>query len=112
MPQIRPQEDQELEREIERERRVEATSRMIASARVQKVEVKADIPMAVRQEVVEAFEVFLDGLGEVGLVESYSTTYEPGFIGETKAGLTRIGAFGSSKEYQEEDEEDANNPHR
>ncbi len=68
--------------------------------------------MAVRHEAVEAIEEFLDGLGEAGLVESYFTTYEPGFTGETKAGLTRIGAFGSSKEYHEEGEEDANNPDR
>ncbi len=80
-------------------RRVEATSRMIDSARVQKIEVHADLPMAVREEAVEALEDFLDGLLKAGMMDSYSTMYQPAFIEGTAWGTsTRIGSGNATKE--------------
>lgn len=81
-------------------RRVEAASRMIESARLQEIKVHAYMPIAVREEAVEALEDFLDGLLNGGMMESYITMHEPGFIVETGWGWksVKIGSGNITKE--------------
>ncbi len=80
-------------------RRVKATLRMIESARLQEIKVHAYMPIAVREEAVEALEDFLDGLLNAGMMESYITAYDPAFIEETGWGKsTRIGSGNITKE--------------
>ncbi len=84
-------------------RRVKDTTKMISSARVQKIEVHANIPIAVREEAVEALEDFLDELLNGGMMESYITMHEPGFIVETGWGWksVTIGSGNSTREAAE-----------
>ncbi len=99
MPQIENEEKQLREREIERERRVEATLRKTESARLQKLKVHADIPIGVQQEAIETLEDFLDKLLNAGMMESYVTMYDPALIVETEVGKrTQIGSANATKE--------------
>ncbi len=58
--------------------------------------------MAVRHEAIEALEDALDELLKAGMMESYSTMYQPAFIEGTAWGTsTRIGSGNLTKEAAE-----------